>query len=54
MPNLTSLTLREVQERFLNQNIKLKMHGSGKVSRFEPQEDSELKENQRVEIWLVE
>lgn len=54
MPNLNQLTLREVQERLLNRNLNVKIHGSGRVSRFEPQEGILLNNKDKVEIWLTE
>lgn len=52
MPNISNLTLREVQERLLNRELEISIHGSGTVSRFFPEEGTPLKNNNKVEVWL--
>ncbi len=52
MPNLKELTMREVQERLQHREIKVSVHGSGKVIEFQPSAGTPLKENDRVEVWL--
>lgn len=54
MPNLASLTLREVHERFHHRNFNVKIHGSGRVSRFQPEEGTLLRDKETVEVWLTE
>ncbi len=52
MPNISNLTLREVQEQLLNRELNISIHGSGTVSRFYPEEGTPLKDNDKVEVWL--
>lgn len=52
MPNLESLTVREVQEYLHERELNVMFHGSGRVSRFEPAEGTPLKDNDKVEVWL--
>lgn len=54
MPNLNKLTLREVHESLQNRELKVILHGSGQVSRFNPPEGTPLKENDSVEVWLTQ
>lgn len=52
MPDLEGLTLREVQERLQNHELRVNLHGSGKVIRFHPEEGAPFKENDIIDIWL--
>jgi len=54
MPNLSALTLREVHERLFNRNINVKIHGSGRVARFQPPEGSIIDDKDKIELWLSE
>jgi cell division protein FtsI (penicillin-binding protein 3) len=54
MPNIGNLTVREVQEYLRDRELRVRFHGSGKVMRFEPQEGTILKSNDKVEVWLTQ
>jgi cell division protein FtsI (penicillin-binding protein 3) len=54
MPNLETLTLREVQGQLQKLELKVNIHGSGRVSRFEPEAGTPLKENAEVDVWLAQ
>lgn len=54
MPNLSQLTLREVHERFFNREVRVKIHGTGRVARFHPPAGSAMGEKESIELWLSE
>lgn len=54
MPNLSRLTLREVQERLFNRNVKVKIHGTGRVAHFQPPAGAMIADKEKIELWLSE
>lgn len=54
MPNLNQLTLREVHERFFNREVRVRIHGTGRVARFHPPAGSTIGEKENIELWLSE
>ncbi len=54
MPNIQGLTAREVQDIFSQQDIRLRVKGSGVVREFFPKFGEELSPKQRVSIFLGE
>ena len=52
MPDLKNLTLREVQEQLQNRELKIKIHGTGRVSHFEPAVGHLLSNGDGIQIWL--